>query len=378
MKKVLLYLPFKSHFYLGLYHQIKKGFEENGCLIRGGCEYLKPDQLIKEIEDFTPDIVFEMNRIKSDIINFPDNVIHICWLVDYWEKSHEEINKGSDFLYLFSKSWLMEHKGFEGNYIDVLYPGTDIDDYNIDPTISKKSDFIFLGHMPKPWNKDELSRIVYAPNKNIPFKNLINIVHDFTMNPKNYFDGTIATRKHLLNMLQLTDINTTNDRVLHYDIFMRLFREGRRLGILNNLIKTTQNITIYGNENWLLRKQFIPFYQKELIDTKAMNKAFNQHNFLVHDGNMPHFRVFDAMASGLLVFKPNVLEYGVVDEWEDLLFKDNQDIITYELNEKFIRPKVSDSQIKDLKFHIRNVIKSSHTWNHRIEKILKDIKHANR
>lgn len=376
MKKVLLYLPFESNFYQGLFQQIKKGFETNGYEVIGGCKYLEPEELLQTIEAHDPSLVFEMNRIKSDIPNFPSNLPHICWLVDYWEKNHEEIDKGADFLYLFSEAWLVEHTNFQGRHIDILHPGTDTDDYYIDKTLSKTNDFIFLGHLPKPWNENELSRTITTCKEPILFQDIVEHVHTFMMTPKDYGDGTISTRRYLKEILNRQTIKTSHNRVLHYDTYARLAREGRRLGVLAMALKSPYSLSIYGNTNWLLREQFLPYYKGELTTIQEMNQAFNAHQFLLHDGNMPHFRIFDAMASGLLVFKPNVLDYGVQDEWSSLAFEETTEIVTFNLTDEKLKVPNNMPASNELKHHLREIICKRHTWAHRIEKILKDIENA--
>ena len=141
--RVLLYLPFKSDFYMGLYEDMKLGFEEAGCIVDGNYEYLESKDLVKKIDEFKPDFVFEMNRTKNEIENFPKGVIHICWLVDYWERTAEQID-GSDILYVFSKPWITQHKKQNHKLIDVLYPGTNIDKYYIKENKNIDKSLIFL------------------------------------------------------------------------------------------------------------------------------------------------------------------------------------------------------------------------------------------
>ena len=164
MKRVLLYLPFESDFYKGLYEDMKTGFEEAGCIVDGDCKYLESNELLQKIEDYKPDFVFEMNRTKSEIKDFPKELIHICWLVDFWERMPSEI-KGSDILYVFSHSWLTECQNDNSKLKDVLYPGVNTNVYNINKNHNIDSSMMFLGHMPKPWTDEELKRNVILSNE---------------------------------------------------------------------------------------------------------------------------------------------------------------------------------------------------------------------
>lgn len=373
-KKVLLYLPFHSDFYTGLYIQMKKGFEQTGCIVEGGCGYLKGDELLKKIDSFQPDFVFEMNRVKSEIENFPKGLIHVCWLVDYWERTPHELH-GSDFLYLFSHVWLKDHQNFTGKFIDVLYPGTDTDIYYPNMIRKSKPSMIFLGHMPKPWLDSELKRIIsVSDSRNIKFEDLVPLVHEFALKPTDFHDGTISIKKFLLQKLGIKTFHTLDDRVLHYDIYARSFREGRRLGVVGKGLKS-QNIDIYGGNNWELRKEFQQHYRGVLTTPEEINAAFNKNHCLLHDGNMPHFRVFDAMAAGLSILKPDVTGYGVEDEWKFLDFEEDSDVLTYSLESEelsYLNSFNSDT-MREARMHIREKIVAFHTWTKRAEKILKDI-----
>lgn len=376
-KKVLLYLPFVSDFYIGLYSQIKYGFESIGCIVDGGCGYLSSTQIKQKIDTFQPDFVFEMNRSKSEIVDFPKDILHICWLVDYWEKTPDDI-QGSDILYLFSHVWLKDHTKFDGSLLDVLYPGTDTNIYYPKTQHVESNSVIFVGHMPKVWTEKDLNRDIRLSNhKIIKFKDLVEIVHEFTMNPEDFSDGTIATYKYIIKYLNTQNIDLLQDKVLHYDIFSRLFREGRRLGVINKVIKSN-NINIYGNEAWLERKHLSKYYKKFLNTPEELNNAFNKNRYLLHDGNMPHFRTFDAMAAGLLVLKPEVINYGIEDEWQFLDFKEGEEIFTYSLLEDNFSclDNIDKNHMKDISVAIRDKIKLSHTWTKRAEKILKDVENV--
>lgn len=374
MKKVLLYLPFESDFYKGLYQDIKKGFEEAGCIVEGGYQYLQSENLIKKIHEFQPDFVFEMNRTKDEIENFPKDLIHICWLVDYWERTPETI-QGSDILYLFSKSWIKEHDSFNGKIVDVLYPGTNQSKYFI--TNENKSDksMIFLGHMPKPWTKEELDRIVLKKDsKTIFFSEIVELIKKFTIYPEGYY----CNFKYLEAKLKVESFKNKIDQTLYYDIDARAFREGRRYKVLADTIRSQIPIDIYGNDNWKLRDEFSSYYVKNLQSQTEMNNAFNKYTFLLHDTSYPHFRVFDAMAAGLIVTRSDCSKYGMADEWEELNFKEGSDVFTYQLDnieEEINKLKnLSIDHIKDIQHSIRDKIINSHTWKHRALKVLNDIK----
>ena len=378
MKKVLLYLPYDSDFYKGLYEQIKRGFEQVGWHMEGGCGYLEGPLLIRKIESFKPDFIFEMNRTKSELNIACLGIPHVCWLVDYWGRTAGQI-KGSDILYLFSHAWLTEYKDYDG-LIDVLYPGTDIDLYATCRGERSNRAILFLGHLPKIWEEAELNRRIYlSGNRVVQFKQVVDLVHHFSINPVDYQKNAISTKAFLRNQLKTQYLDTYGDQALFYDIFTRAFREGRRVGVMSQLVKHFDEVQIYGSENWLQREIFAHFYKGFLHTPQAMSKVLNQACFLLHDGAMPHFRTFDGMAAGCMVLKPDVSDYGIFDEWKNLGFTEGLEVYTYRLSEESISEmcayikKLSLSQLKDISVSNKEKMIACHSWAHRALKIIKDV-----
>ena len=364
--RVLLYLPFESPFYNGLYPQIKKGFEQVGCIVEGGCGYLDGDDFLRKIDSFRPDFVFEMNRSRSEIKGFPKGLRHVCWLVDYWGRRFETLDD-ADFLYLFSRTWLKLHQKFRGNHLDVLHPGTDPDLYcpvsktAVDPSV------IFLGHMTKPWLETELDRIVPTLNGGtVRFKEIRPWIHEYISNPGVLHDGT-----ELWKTLNI-DVESIDDPALYYDVTTRLFREGRRLSAIDRVLESGFAIHFYGNENWLLRERYQTRYRGMLSSPHEMNDAFNQNTILLHDGDMPHFRVFDGMAAGLLILRPDIGS----DDWAGLDFEEEQEYLTYRLDAKNLScaEQMHNLVQRDLRMQRRARILATHTWAHRATKVLNDLK----
>lgn len=372
-KKVLLYLPFKSDFYIGLYYDMKNGFEEAGCIVEGNYEYLESNELLQKIDHFNPDFVFEMNRTKSEIANFPQDLVHVCWLVDYWERTPSQIN-GSDILYLFSKPWMNLHDNFNGKILSILYPATNTDKYFIKNNNSVVLSMIMLGHIPKPWTEKELNReIKFDKGRTLLFSQLLKYIQIFTISPEGYED----IYPYLEYKLEVEEIQKYLDGVIHYDIDARAFREARRFYVVNNTLKFFPNINLYGNKNWLLRDEFKSRYKGYLSTREKMNDAFNQHRFLLQDNSIPHFRVFDAMAAGLIVLKPSSKDFGFADEYADFDFREGTEIFTYDLkNIQEVIERIMNLSVEDImntQYKIREKIKQSHTWKHRAQQVLIDV-----
>jgi len=355
-KKVLLYLASNSPFYTNLYPSIKRGFEEAGCLVEGGHYLLGSKELIKKIETFQPDFVFEMNRVKKEIENFPSDMIHICWVVDFWGRTHQEF-QGSDILYTWAKDWVKQFKKADMTNVDYLAPATDKTIYKPLYKGKKESDFVFLGHISKKWTSSELTRVVgKMKNKDVYFDDLLPLINKF-----------VLSRDHdcsFLDSLALNGIYLTKpiNKTLLYDISSRSFRQARREFYLDMYLKLDKTISIYGSENWKSYKRFKNFYKGYIENPKELNLAMQRANILLHDGNYPHFRTFDAMASGTIVA-------AILD------FKANEDYISVDIYNGSVSLEVLNNKkmLEEIAQNAKKKVLAKHLWVHRALKVIEDV-----
>ncbi|RXJ98218.1 hypothetical protein CRU98_10680 [Arcobacter sp. CECT 8986] len=371
MKKVLLYLASNSTFYTNLYKQIKNGFEEAGLEVIGGYSLLEEKELLQKIDDIKPYFVFEMNRCKNEIKKFPKDVIHICWLVDFWGRKHKDI-EGSDILYCWTKSWVRPFLENSSNK-NVLFlpPATSKEIYYPLKNQEKANDFLFLGHIPNPWNKNELEReIGYIHNKKIQFKDILPILESYIMNKNiNVSCHDFLKQKNVL-------LNEEIDKTLEYDITSRTFRQVRRKNFIYAFCKNKSfNTSIFGTQNWNNYEEFKTFYRGFLDSPKRINEELSKSNILLHDGNYPHFRTFDAMAAKCCVAACEVPNsFGQV--WESIGFEENIHFIKvnfFSNNIDFNKFK-NKNLIIDIKENAYKKVLKEHLWVHRVQTILNDIK----
>ncbi|WP_434637269.1 glycosyltransferase [Sulfurimonas sp. NW7] len=366
-KKVLLYLASNSPFYTNLYPSIKGGFEEAGCLVEGGHTLLESKELIKKIESFQPDFVFEMNRVKSEIENFPSGIAHICWVVDFWGRVHENF-QGSDILYPWANDWVDKFKQASIENVYYLAPATDKTIYKPLSKQKKESELVFLGHISKEWTSSELTRVVgKSKSKNVYFTDLLPLVKKHVLTLKHtqpFLDSLFAAG---------IELNMPIDKTMLYDISSRSFRQIRREFYLDLFLKLDKEIAIYGSENWKLYERFQKFYKGYIESPSELNKAMQKASILLHDGNYPHFRTFDAMASGVVVAAAKAhAEY--THPWEVLDFKHNEDYINVDIYDENVDLSIlnNKNKLKDIAHNAREKVLQKHLWVHRAEQVLTD------
>jgi len=309
-----------------------------------------------------------MNRVKSEIQNFPDSVIHICWLVDFWGRRREDL-QGSDILYVWDEEWVKSFRSIGVENVFNLPPATDAVVYKPIKQ-QKKSDFIFLGHMPKPWTEKEKNRIVGKKNnKNVDFQVLLQYIEKFIY--------TCAPTETLYQYFleEGIIIDKSISKTVSYDISSRSFRHIRRNAYLNLFFEKDYKIAIYGSDNWSLYETYKTFYRGYIDNFEELNAKMQEAKILLHDGYCPHFRTFDAMAAGVVVATAKPIA-SMEKVWNNLGFKEKEDYICVDMyardvdydcfaNEKFLI---------DIQVNAREKVLQNHLWVHRALKVIRDVK----
>lgn len=311
--------------------------------------------------------MFEINRDKSEIPNFPTDVIHICWLVDFWGRGPEDF-KGSDILYTWGYNWIDNLKENGITMVKHLPPATDSEIYK--PLDSKKNkiyDCAYMGHIPKKWSNDELNRhIGFKDNEKIYFRDITTIAENIFWTNPHY--GII----HELKILGF-DLCLLN-KTLIYDIEGRIGRLASRMRNINLFLEKTNKIAIYGPENWLLYNKYKNYYKNFLENPKDINKAMQDSSIIIHTHYQPHFRVFDAMSCGIVTSIMNTPKI-YQNEFELLGFKSGEDYVEIDIKSDNLNPKIFSNKklLSDISHNARKKTLENHLWVHRAEQVLKDV-----
>ena len=366
--KVLLYLASDSPFYTNLYPSIKRGFEEAGCEVEGDSNLLESEKLIQKIEEFKPDFVFEMNRVKSEIENFPTNVIHVCWLVDFWGRTHKELS-GSNILYTWAEDWIkyFEKEGIES----VLYlpPATDATIYK-PLNIKKEYDFIFLGHFYADWGENRLNRIIghYDNNKILLFKDILPCIKSHALSK----NKTISFLDSLENRGMILDKPIPNE-ILN-DISSRAYRQSVREHYIDIFLNTNTKLSIYGSIGWTLHDKYKDFYKGYIDNFNDINIALSKSNIVLHDSTYLHFRTFDAMVAGVVVAAAKSPQ-NIPCPWTKQGFKDKEDYLNIDIYDLDIDKSLFNDidLLQEIAKNARKKVLESHLWVHRAMKIIEDV-----
>lgn len=373
LNHISIFLPNDSSFYCRLFNYLKESFERAGIKISGCCKLLSESEMHLWLRQYKPDIIFEMNRVKDDIPILHDlGIPHITWIVDFQGRTENHI-KGSDITYFFDPGWDENYK--VGGLQDWLPPGTCIKTFFPDQLKPDfETEFNFMGHIPKPWSFEELNRKV-DPESEVTFETLLKCYD-------NHMEATkfeIKTHKDLEDIIknickELVVNHAVIDSSIYYDLMERTKRLNNRVELLNFALKKSDSIVIYGSPNWKDWSSYSKYY-KYFVDCHKDINAIHQSSVInLHDGVSFHFRSIDCMASGGTVFwyDNRVVEgRGLHDffdnQWHFYRFK------KYSFNEVYDDFKRANGFRNKAQEEMINIIKSHHTWSHRVNKIVKDI-----
>jgi hypothetical protein len=373
VKKTLrigLFLPAGTSFYTAVFEGMKRGFEQLGHLVAGGPGLLDEANLVRFCEQFKPDFIFEMNRSKNQIQMLPRPVKHIAWVVDSMGRDLNDFY-GSDIVYLFGyASWLGAYNHKTGDFVDWLAPGFCPNNYYHKQKRSL-SDFSFVGHIPLPWNEDELNRIVsHGAGVSLIFDEFFD----------HYCQRWTPRLKDSFELAQMIIHDTTGENsevpagVLRYDIACRSSRMVQRTRLVNMMLEVSTSLRLYGPENWKVWPDYAQFYQKYLTSPSDICEIYQTSMINFHEGIGPHFRLFDCMGAGGLLFcagGPDRDVYGELNYY----FIPGEHYIPFEQDNfselaRYYLAHEKQRQIIALKASER--VHGEHTWRHRAEKICED------
>lgn len=373
---IALFMPAKTSFYEGLFESIKKAFEQHKYKVVGGCSFLEDKELELFIYENKPKVFFEMNRCKSEIDNFPKDILHICWLVDLSGRKLENI-QGSEIIYFFSVEWMRNLNPLNTKKTAWLPPASDPQEYYPIEGIEKKFKTIFLGHIPNPWNNELLERVVYEGiNNKTKFSDVLDkfekkwAMQDKIVNNDVYIKEVISWLD--CNRSEQIDIK---DAVLRYDIGCRIIRKARREYFIDWLLthSDVEPLGIFGGVNWTNWSKYNSFYQNELHTRDEINTALNSAKLLIHEGVGLHFRVLDAMLCGVPVImrksEQDALFGGI-----GTIFEEGRDYISIDISDKESQNmNITNEMLNEIASNAREKVLSNHTWFHRLSKVVEDI-----
>ncbi|MBD9362047.1 glycosyltransferase family protein [Methylomonas fluvii] len=365
-------MPRNTLWYQGVARQIARGFRAFDIEVSFHCGLLDEADLLQWINNYNPQLIFEMNRPRGDISFLPRHIVHICWVVDFNGRPITDFN-GSDITYLFGPKWI-EKFPFNSFY-RWFGPGACEQEY-FPEACEFKYQSSFIGHIPRPWSPGELSRNISSNDKRLLFsevlpeleKNFIEFKSRLKI-PEDYVDILYDIAENVFGS------EVVLDNVLKYDLSGRLIRLLNRQQLLDKILDIT-NLAIFGPANWLEWPNYKNCYHRFLETSEEMRWVYCRSRFNFHEnGNGMHFRVMDCMASGGLIFIPKG-EYDDRTGGIKNFFMSDKHYVEFDigdLEDKYQFYVNNPRQAQKIRYSAAVIIRENHTWTHRVKSILDDL-----
>lgn len=382
-------LPRPTGFYRGLLPQMLRGFEQAGFEVSGTTESLDEAQLLEWCRAHRTDIVFDMNRTRSQLPYLPRSIVHVSWIVDFLGRTDAQI-QGSDLTYFFTSGWV--HAFPYDTFADWLPPGSCPLTY-APSGAAFESDVAVAGHVPPPWSEAELNRNVSRTEQALLFGDLLAQFRAFVdaLGPES--GANHATHWAEVNRIvqAATGGSIVDDAAVRYDLLGRLPRTGLRQTMVSEVLRAGRSLRIYGSPGWTAWPELAPHYRGFLDSPEELSRAYSTSQINLHEGEGMHFRSLDCLAAGGLLFyctrKKSTDPCGGwhyappgarLGEASRPLIPGQHYVEYYpgELAEKARYYLARPALCEKLRQNARSLITEHHTWRHRALKVAADLKAA--
>jgi glycosyltransferase involved in cell wall biosynthesis len=385
--RLSILLPRPTGFYRGLLPQMQRGFEQAGFEVSGTTDSLNEAQLVEWCRTHKTEIVFDMNRTRSQLPLLPRSVVHVSWIVDFLGRTEPQI-QGSELTYFFTTGWVKDFP--YDSFCDWLPPGSCPETYA--PSGAPfASDVSVAGHVPPPWSEAELERNVSRRERSLSFRELLRQFEAFLASLPRDNDANHATLWEEVNRIvrAATGDGIIDDPAIRYDLLGRLPRSGLRQTMVSEVLQAGHSLRIFGTRGWAAWPELAPHYRGFLETPAELASAYASSRINLHEGEGMHFRSVDCLAAGGLLFycarnKSTDPRGGwhwaapdarVNDRTQALVAGEHYvEYYPGELAEKaryyLARPDLCDQ----LRRNARAVISQHHTWRHRALKIADDLR----
>jgi len=392
-RRLSIFLPRPTGFYRGLLPQMLEGFAQAGFDVNGTTELLGEAQLLEWCRLHGTDVVFEMNRTRSEVPFLPRAVRHVTWIVDFQGRAEAQI-KGSDITYFFTTGWVSSFP--YDTFADWLPPGTCPSTY-APRAVAFASDVSVAGHVPAPWSEQELNRNLSRTQRPLSFRAFLSPYLDYLGATEHRLNTLLEPPRvthetHWAEANRIVEAATggrlVDDPVIKYDILGRLPRTGLRPNMVNEALRAGHSLRIYGTPGWSAWPEFAPHYRGFLEQPADMAEAYESSRMNLHEGEGMHFRSLDCLASGgLLLYCTKRKSTDLRGGWSFCPSGTNvyqpgpplapgQHFVEYypgELAEKARYYLEHPAEAAALRQRARSAICEHHTWRHRALKVARDL-----
>lgn len=378
-----------THYYTAKMYRLAVEFQKMGHDTYVGFIVPSASQIYQFCVGWKPDVVIDLNRSRGQAEGFPRDIKHIFWGQDF-EFDRINIERDSDINYFVINPYDLGYK-YKDHNNKVLHAG-------VDPDIFKPTgrpinvDFNFCGYLPKPIPEELLKKSIYSLFVGEPIVGVASMGRDVLLGEvfNSFINNIKQSSADYGNMKQ--NISNIFSEVMekagghHIRVHNKivgmmeysLYRMVERKEMIDLALSVSKSLRIYGPTEWHRWEIYKDNYKGHLVPLDMIANAHSTAKINLHSGNWTwgHWRVMESMACARPIMiqqtprddKPgeildNFEPYTHYIPWNQGNFVDNA--------KKYLK---DDEACKKMGEEARKVILAKHTWRHRAEQILKDLK----
>lgn len=364
---------------------LKQGMKANGVDVVTSWPLPNGPILDRIIENYRPDVVFEINRHKDQVPETSNSFFHVCLIHEH--RSHDtvytETSGNSDFYYSITKPSGYDFPKHLDERARVFIPGFNTDVLSRVTPQPKRYDLGFAGFMgdPKAYSSEFVGQLIDNSKPEFgTIKDLVRFI-GITKTLINENDSIFRIRRkieayfHQLGHHDFKFIDHADKLIFRMceDGFLRI---SNRKHLCDLMLKTSDNLAFWGSPLWTLWPQYSPFYKSELKSTLTLLEAYSSLKINIHcTGTNLHPRVVDTMAMGMPIavvrHESDSGPFGMDQFFEPdvhyirVNFDNFKDKLRYYLENKEARDLIGKQA--------KRRVMESFTWKERCRLILEDL-----
>jgi len=377
-RRFALFAP-DSPLFVNLLMGLKRGLEGLGMEVHAGWPLLSGRLLTTFLANYQPDVVFEINRARDQIIGCDRPFVHLSWMQDFqWNGTYiDKAVSGSDLTYLILPPDIYGiDPGMLGRW-KYLWPGVDDAIFRPQPA-ARLWDVTLVGHMYGPIPPASLDVPLRA--RGAPCGSLAGLVERFLASDiRNDAAGVPEVRRFLVEHAARYGIDVSMDTLGSNLLFLMeevLFRIKGRCRLADAMLDASRAVRFFGGVGWALWERYAPYYGGEVLDPYALASIYQASRLNAHNSPWPlHFRPLDTMASGGVALINRVVRPDV----ETLFYCDFEPgvhLLEYELatfTDTVHEALADPARLQRIGEAGARRTHERHTWHHRARQILADL-----
>ncbi len=337
---------------------------------------LPPPEYMPDIcKRYDLDVVIEINRTKEMLPPIPAK--HIAWIQDYRPDIAAKPVR-SDILYCLCRPELLTYY-VPGEWKQLL---TGVSDQYLKKEFNGyESDFSMIGYLPKPLSDYQLNRTMYVNPCFKPPTLREAIAWLEKEMARNRADRAPMPNMRSMLSKYLSDIGQGSQvhdgMIWQFDKIPARIIERKQL--VEKALEFSKSLRLYGHDTWKQWPQFAQYYQSYLTEQADMADVYSSTKLNLHtnpNGFNMHARVLDCMGAGGVIMvhaSPDDKLPGGIEDY----FTPFSDYIPFTLDnfKETVDDFIHDDEYTSSMGHMaKALINNDHTWKHRAEQILKDLK----